>query len=289
MRYDGSIYRPPSEAASLIVQATVGCSHNRCLFCTMYKDKQFRIRPVDDILTDLDWGFRHYGAGVERVFLADGDALIMKTADLLKLFGRCRELFPNLRRIGIYGSPQSILNKSVEELASLKAAGLGIIYLGVESGSDAVLSLMNKGVTAADMIAAGRRVKAAGVTLSAMIILGLGGRELSLDHARESARVCSAIQPEYLSLLTLMIEGHSALAPLIRSGAFSEVSPKEALRELHELVSGLELERTVLRSNHASNYVSINGRLPKDKARILADIDRCLKDADTAFSGWRRL
>lgn len=289
MRYEGSIYRPPSEASSLIVQATVGCSHNRCVFCTLYKDKRFRIRTVEEILQDLDWGFRHYGPAVQRIFLADGDALIIKTADLLRIFSKCRELFPALRRIGIYGSPQSILGKSVEELQALKEAGLGIVYLGVESGSDAVLSRMNKGVTAEQMIAAGRRVKASGITLSAMIILGLGGRELSLEHARESARICSALQPDYLSLLTLMIEDHSGLSSLIRSGEFSEISPQEALTELHALVSGLELERTVLRSNHASNYVSINGRLPKDKARILADIEQCLEDESVQFSGWRRL
>ncbi len=289
MRYEGSIYRPPSEAASLIVQATVGCSHNKCLFCTLYKEKQFRIRPVEEILEDLAWASRKYGPGVERIFLADGDALIMKTADLLTIFVKCRELFPDFRRIGIYGSPQSILRKSVEELAALKEAGLGIVYLGVESGSDAVLSRMKKGVTAADMIAAGLRVRASGIALSVMLILGLGGRELSLDHAKESAAVCSAIQPDYLSLLTLMIEDHSGLMSLIRSGDFAEISPTEALIELQELVSRLSVERTVLRSNHASNYVSINGRLPKDKARILGDIENALKDKDSRFSGWRRL
>ncbi len=289
MRYEGSIYRPPSEAHSLIVQATVGCSHNKCLFCTMYKDKQFRIRPLNDILQDLDWAREQYGPSVERIFLADGDALIMKTADLLTLFERCRQLFPDFKRIGIYGSPMSILRKSVEELTALKNEGLGIIYLGIESGSDTVLSRMDKGVTAEAMIAAGRQVKASGITLSAMVILGLGGKELSLDHARESARVCTAIQPDYLSLLTLMIEGPSALIPLIRSGAFTEISPADVLNELHALVSGLELEKTVLRSNHASNYVSINGRLPKDKEKILRDIDRCLSDQGMRYSNRRRL
>lgn len=289
MRYEGSIYRPPSEASSLIVQATVGCSHNKCLFCTLYKDKQFRIRPLADILADLDWVHQHQGAGIERVFLADGDALIMKTQDLITLFNRCRELFSSLKRIGVYGSPQSILLKTDEEMARLKEAGLGIIYLGIESGSDAVLRDMNKGVTAETMIHAGRRVKTSGIALSAMVILGLGGQALSMAHARESARVCSAIQPEYLSLLTLMIDHHSALVPLIQSGRFSEISPEEALLELRELVSGLDLEKTVLRSNHASNYVSINGRLPKDKDRILQEIDRCLSDQGIAFSNWRRL
>lgn len=289
MRYEGSIYRPPSEASSLILQATVGCSHNKCLFCTLYKGKQFRIRPLDEMIRDLEWARQHHGAEIERVFLADGDALIMETQDLLTVFEKCRELFGGLKRIGIYGSPQSILEKSSEELMSLKEAGLGILYLGIESGSEAVLEKMNKGVTADQMIAAGRRVKASGIALSAMIILGLGGKELSLEHAKESARVCSAIQPEYLSLLTLMIEEDSPLNALIRSGKFSEITPSEAMKELREMVSGLDLEKTVLRSNHASNYVSINGRLPKDKEKILREIDRSLQNEGPAFSSWRRL
>lgn len=289
MNYEGSIYRPPSEASSLIVQATVGCSHNKCLFCTMYKDKQFRIRPLDEILRDLEWGYQRYGASVERIFLADGDALIMKTDDLLAIFNRCNQLFTGLKRIGVYGSPQSILRKSADDLDALKRAGLGIIYLGIESGSDAVLSRMNKGVDGKTMIEAGRKVKISGIPLSAMVILGLGGKALSLEHARESARVCSEIKPEYLSLLTLMIEHDSQLIPQIRSAEFIEISPEEALIELRELVSGLDLEKTVLRSNHASNYVSINGRLPKDKERILRDIDQCLSDKGIQYSSWRRL
>lgn len=289
MRYEGSIYRPPSEAHSLIVQATVGCSHNKCQFCTLYKDKKFRIRPVTDILADLEWAARQYGPSIEKIFLADGDALIMKTADLLAIFAESRRLFTGLKRIGIYGSPQSILRKSVEELTTLREAGLGIIYLGIESGSDTVLSRMNKGVTAEAMTAAGRQVKASGISLSAMVILGLGGKELSLEHARESAKVCTAIQPEYLSLLTLMIESSSPLIEQIRTGAFAELSPEEALLELRELVAGLELDKTVLRSNHASNYVSINGRLPKDKDKILSDIDSCLADKGIRWSSWRRL
>lgn len=255
----------------------------------MYKDKQFRIRPLDEILRDLEWGYQRYGASVERIFLADGDALIMKTDDLLAIFNRCNQLFTGLKRIGVYGSPQSILRKSADDLDALKRAGLGIIYLGIESGSDAVLSRMNKGVDGKTMIEAGRKVKISGIPLSAMVILGLGGKALSLEHARESARVCSEIKPEYLSLLTLMIEHDSQLIPQIRSAEFIEISPEEALIELRELVSGLDLEKTVLRSNHASNYVSINGRLPKDKERILRDIDQCLSDKGIQYSSWRRL
>jgi radical SAM superfamily enzyme YgiQ (UPF0313 family) len=289
MRYEGSIYRPPSEASSLIVQATVGCSHNRCRFCTMYKDKQFRIRPVEEILKDLSWAAGSYGAAIEKVFLADGDALIMKTADLLSVFSSCQQLFPRLKRIGIYGSPQSILRKSEEELNALKEAGLGILYLGIESGSDRILTWMEKGVTSELMIEAGKRVKASGITLSAMVILGLGGTAFSSEHARESARVCNAIQPDYLSLLTLMLEEGSGIIPMIRSGEFAELDPRAALTELREMIADLELAGTELRSNHASNYVSINGRLPEDKGRILQEIDRCLSDKNMQYSSWRRL
>ncbi len=289
MRYEGSVYRPPSEASSLIVQATIGCSHNRCRFCTMYKDKPFRIRPVEDILEDLRWAAKSYGGAIEKVFLADGDALIMKTPDLLTVFSECRQLFPRLKRIGIYGSPQSILLKSEEDLKALKEAGLGIIYLGIESGSNRILTWMNKGVTSELMIEAGRKVKASGITLSAMVILGLGGTAFSAEHAGESARVCNAIQPDYLSLLTLMLEEGSEITPMIRSGEFAELGPREALTELREMIAKLELSGTELRSNHASNYVSINGRLPEDKDHILRDIDRCLGDKDMQYSSWRRL
>lgn len=289
MRYEGSVYRPPSEASSLIVQATIGCSHNRCRFCTMYKDKPFRIRPVEAILEDLSWAAGSYGPAIEKVFLADGDALIMKTADLLSVFSSCRQLFPRLKRIGIYGSPQSILRKSEADLEALKEAGLGIIYLGIESGSDRILTWMEKGVNSERMIEAGRKVKASGITLSAMVILGLGGTALSAEHARESARVCNAIQPDYLSLLTLMLEEGSEITPMIRSGEFSELGPRAALTELREMIADLELSGTELRSNHASNYVSINGRLPEDKGRILQEIDRCLSDKNMQYSSWRRL
>lgn len=289
MRYEGSVYRPPSEASSLIVQATIGCSHNQCKFCTMYKDKKFRIRPVADILEDLTWASQQYGSMIERVFLADGDALIMKTKDLLEILNAIKAQFENVRRVGIYGSPQSILLKSEDDLRKLKDAGLGILYLGIESGSAQVLDWMDKGVSPGEMVEAGQKVRRAGIVLSAMVILGLGGAQLSLVHARESAVVCSAIKPEYLSLLTLMTEPGSLLLDMIRTGEFSEPTPEQALRELRELVCGLELENTVLRSNHASNYVSINGRLPKDKDKILGEIDRCLQGKDTHYSTWRRL
>lgn len=289
MRYEGSIYRPPSEADSLIIQATIGCSHNRCLFCTLYKDKRFRIRPLAEILEDLHQARQRIGPAIRRVFLADGDALIMKTPDLLTLAREAKELFPGLQRLSLYGSPQSILQKSPQELEALKAAGYSLVYLGIESGSDAVLTAMHKGVDAARMVEAGLRVRQAGMGLSAMLILGLGGRALSEDHARQSARVVRAIGPEYLSLLTLMIEPGSPLARQLQEGVFAEPTPAEALQELRLLLEGLEGVCTVLRSNHASNYVSLSGQLPQDRERILAEIDRCLNDPSLRVSASRRL
>lgn len=289
MRYEGSIYRPPSEADSLIIQATIGCSHNRCLFCTLYKDKRFRVRPLAEILEDLHQARQRMGPAIRRIFLADGDALIMKTPDLLTLAREAKALFPGLQRLSLYGSPQSILLKSPRELADLKAAGYGLVYLGIESGSDAVLTAMHKGVDAAQMVEAGLRIREAGMGLSAMLILGLGGRALSEDHARQSARVVRAIGPEYLSLLTLMIEPGSPLALRRQEGTFAEPNPAEALQELRTLLEGLEGVRTVLRSNHASNYVSLSGQLPQDRERILAEIDRCLNAPSLRVSTSRRL
>jgi len=289
MRYEGSIYRPPSEADSLIIQATIGCSHNQCLFCTLYKDKRFRVRPLAEILEDLHQAWQRMGPAIRRIFLADGDALIMKTPDLLTLAREAKALFPGLQRLSLYGSPQSILLKSPREPADLKAAGYGLVYLGIESGSDAVLAAMHKGVDAAQMVEAGLRVREAGMGLSAMLILGLGGRALSEDHARQSARVVRAIGPEYLSLLTLMIEPGSPLALRRQEGTFAEPNPAEALQELRTLLEGLEGVRTVLRSNHASNYVSLSGQLPQDRERILAEIDRCLNAPSLRVSTSRRL
>lgn len=288
MKYEGAVYRPPSEADSLIIQATVGCSHNKCLFCTMYKGKQFRIRPLDEILDDLEAAAAVIKQGVKRVFLADGDALVMDMDDLLTIADKARRLFPQCERLALYGSPQSILDKTPDDLYRLQRAGYKLLYLGVESGSEKVLLKMKKGVSSAEIMDAGTRVRQAGITLSAMLILGLGGREHSCEHALESAAVVNAIAPDFLSLLTLIVEEGSPLKRMIDRGNFVQTYPFEALEELKTLVSNLEIS-TVLRSNHASNYVSINGSLPQDKRRIISDIDCCLADKGRRFSEYRRL
>lgn len=276
MRYEGTLYRPPSEAYSLIVQATIGCSHNKCSFCSMYKDKKFRIRNTDEIIEDFKIGRERFNY-VERVFLADGDALIIKTSELKKILTSIKEIFPECKRVGIYGSPKSILLKSIDELKELEALGLGIVYLGVESGSDKILRMINKGVTRDEMIEAGKRIVESGIKLSVTIISGLGGKEYSLEHARETAEVINEINPHYLGLLTLIVEDGTPLYDDVKSGKFKLLSPGEILNETRELVKNLDVDNCVFRSNHASNYVPLRGTLPQDKEIILMQIEEGLK------------
>lgn len=279
MRYEGSLYRPPSEAYSLIVQATIGCSHNKCTFCSMYKDKKFRVRKTEEILEDFKIGRERYKY-VERIFLADGDALAIKTSELKKILTFIKEYFPECERVGIYGSPKAILSKSVDELKELKSLGLGIVYLGVESGSEKILKMINKGVSRDEMIEAGKRIVESGINLSVTIISGLGGRDYSLEHAKETAKVINEINPNYLGLLTLIVEESTPLYEDIKNGKFMLLSPKEVLLETKELVKDLELDNCVFRSNHASNYVPLRGTLPQDKDMILNQIEEGLKISD---------
>jgi len=276
MKYEGSIYRPPSEAYSLIIQATVGCSHNRCTFCSMYKDKSFRIRPVEEILSDIE-EFKNRHRNVERVFLADGNALAMKTDDLKRILLNIREVLPECGRVGIYASPRDILVKTDEELAELKQLGLGITYMGMESGSDEILKNIKKGITSAEMIEAGKKLKSSGIKLSITVISGLGGKEGWKEHALESAKVLNEIDPDYLGLLTLLVEPGTEMEKQVDKGSFELMSPIEVVKETRMLIEGLKLSNCVFRSNHASNYFALAGTLPEDRQRLLHDIDKALK------------
>lgn len=276
MRYEGSLYRPPSEAYSLIVQATLGCTHNKCTFCSMYKDKSFRVRSTEDIIEDFRIGREKYKL-VNRIFIADGDALVIKTEELVKILKYIKANFPECERIGIYGSPKAILTKTKEELEILKDLGLGIVYLGVESGSDKILKAINKGVTREEMVKAGRRVVESGINLSTTLISGLGGRADSLEHAKESASIINEIKPQYVGLLTLIVEEGVPLYDDVKSGKFSLLTPKEVLLETKEMVKNINVDNCVFRSNHASNYVPLRGTLAKDKDLILAQIDEGLQ------------
>lgn len=276
MRYEGSLYRPPSEAYSLIVQATIGCTHNKCTFCSMYKDKQFRVRSTEEIIEDFKLGRERYKR-VDRIFIADGDALVVKTEEMVKILTFIKDNFPECDRIGIYGSPKAILTKTKEELEQLKSLGLGIVYLGVESGSDKILKAINKGVNREEMIQAGQRVVESGIKLSITLISGIGGTIDSLEHAKESASAINEIKPQYVGLLTLIVEEGVPLYDDVQNGKFTLLTPKEVLLETKQMVENLNVDNCVFRSNHASNYVALMGTLGKDKNLILSQIEEGLK------------
>ncbi len=281
IRYEGSVYRPPSEARSLILQATIGCSHDQCAFCVAYRQKRFRVRHEAELFQEIDWV-----AGampeVRRVFLADGDALVLSTERLLRILEKLYGKLANLERVTVYGSPQNLLHKSVADLDELRHAGLTMVYYGIESGDDEVLERIAKGATADEIVEAGLKARQAGIDLSATVVLGLGGRELSTRHAEATAGVLNAIAPRYASALTLIVEP--------REPGFQEVfgdpnwrilGQAEILAECRVLVAGIDADGIVFRSNHASNYLSLAGDLQKDKQRLLTEIDEVLSDPDS--------
>jgi radical SAM superfamily enzyme YgiQ (UPF0313 family) len=281
IQYEGKLYRPPSEGESLILQATIGCSYNRCTFCAMYREKKFRVRPIDDLRAEIAWAARSLPP-VRKVFLADGDALIAKTAFLLQVLAELRAAFPDLRRVSCYASPQALQVRSVDDMRSLREAGLDLYYLGVESGDDRVLARLEKGVDSAEMIRVAAKATEAGVAISTMILLGAGGRAGSLDHARASARVISAIRPRFVSTLVMTPVEGTPLWDEAGRGEVDELDPLELTRELREFVAGLELTGSIFRSNHASNFLPLAGTLPKDKARILGELDAVLARPERA-------
>ncbi|GAU78509.1 radical SAM protein [Fusibacter sp. 3D3] len=282
MRYEGTVYRPPSESDSLILQVTIGCAYNKCTFCSMYKDKQFRMRSENEIFEDIEVARKMYPY-VDKFFLADGNALVMPTEKLSRIIEKIKTHFPECKRIGIYGSSSDILLKSSEDLKYLKHLGVGIIYMGIESGSDQVLSLVKKGATANQIIEAGQKIMSQGILLSTMIISGLGGEPLWEEHALESARVINAIDPDYIGLLTLLVDPHAPLADEIDQGKFEVLKPINVLRETLLLVQNIDVSHALFRSNHASNYVALRGVFPEDQTRVLGQIERaieCYRDED---------
>lgn len=273
MRYEGTVYRPPSEAGSLIIQLTIGCARNTCTFCAMYKDKNFRIRPLEEVVEDLYMSREYYSRiKVKRVFLADGDALIVKTKDLLYILEKVKEIFPECERISMYGAPKDILGKTPEELKTLKEAGLDMIYMGIESGDDEVLTFVKKGATQAEMIEAGKKIKDAGMILSVTLISGLGGRRFLKEHAVNSAKVISAIKPEYVGFLTLLVEEGTPMYDQLKNGEIELLKPQEVLEEMKLFISNVDSEGTVFRANHASNYIPLGGTFNRDKEALLAQI-----------------
>ena len=271
MRYFGSVYRPPSEARSLIVQVTYGCSHNTCAFCSMYKAKKFTLRPMEEILEDFRLARQAYSK-VGRIFLADGDALIRPAADLERILEVIAELFPECERVTCYASPSSIHKRTPEELKRLRERNLTMVYMGLESGCDEVLKRMRKGHTAADIVAAGQKINAAGIDLSVTAISGLGGVELWREHAMDTAAALSAMKPAYIGLLTLMVEPGTPLYDWVEKGQFQLLDSHQVLEETALVVAQLDCEGAVFRMNHASNYLTLKGTLNEDKQALLKRI-----------------
>ena len=275
IEYEGRVFRPPSEAYSLIIQATVGCSHNQCTFCDMYKEKRFRVRRLEDVKADFDEARRMYRR-VDRIFLADGDALMCRAEHMAELLRYIRRLFPECERVTSYGSPASILVKTQEELDQLHGLGLEMVYMGLESGSDEVLRRVNKGETVDDIVRAGLMVKKAGMTLSVTCIAGLGSLELSEEHAIGTALALSRMKPEYIGLLTLLFELETPLMRDWRAGRFYLMQPVEIARETLTLLEHIDAEGSVFRANHASNYVNLAGTLNRDREAMCQRLRQAL-------------
>lgn len=288
MIYEGTVYRPPSEAGSWILQATIGCSHNKCTFCSMYKDKSFRVRSIEELKDEIHKVKELY-PDIRRVFIADGDALMIKTVDLTTLLSDIQISFSKLERIGIYASPKSIHSKTDEELISLREAGLGIAYIGLESGDPEILTRVKKGDTREGIIAAGKRVKASGIKLSVTAISGLGGKERWREHALMTASAVNEIKPDYLGILTLMVEVGTELWSSVQEGSFQMLTPYEAARETLLLLEELDCEGLVFRSNHASNYVALKGTLNIDRDKLIGQLKRTIDEEGFKDESFRRL
>ena len=287
MDYQGIIIRPPSEANSIILQVTVGCSHNKCTFCGTYKGVRFRIKPESVVQQDIEFAAR-YCKRQRRVFLADGDALIIPQVRLLRLLGTIRERLPWVTRVGVYGNAKSIRSKTLEELVALRERGLGIVYMGLETGDDVTLKRVRKGVTTDTIVKMGRKAMEAGMKLSVTVLLGLAGPERSGEHAEATGRALSAMDPEHVGALSLMLLPNTPLGRDHAEGRFRLLSPKEMLRELKAMIAHTDLSGGLFHANHASNYLPIKARLPRDKEVAIGLIDKALRGELSLKPDWMR-
>lgn len=278
MRYVGDIYRPPSEAYSLLVQVTIGCSHNKCTFCNMFKEKQFKVRKPEEVLEDLAWARAHYQR-IERIFLCDGDALCLATGKLKVILDFIKKNFYECQRVTMYGRATDVLRKTPEELRMLKDWGVSMVYLGAESGSDKVLQMVNKGETSIQLIEAVQKLEKVGIKASVTFISGLGGPELWEEHAIESGKMITEMNASYVSLLTLMLQPPAPLYYDYKAGKFQPLTAEEVLAETCLLLQHAKPSKPcVFRSNHASNYVSLRGNLPMDNESMIRSLKRCMED-----------
>ena len=283
MRYKGTVIRPPSEAQSYLLQITYGCSQNTCTFCPTYLDKSFGVRPEGEVLEDIEMA-KAAAPHTRRIFLCDGNALVLSQRRLKTILGALNAAFPLLQRIGIYANARDILTKSSQELKELCGQKLTILYIGLESGSDEVLRRVKKGATSGEMIEAVRKAQAAGMKVSVIGLLGLGGVDLWRKHAEATGRAVSQMDPRFFSLLTLMIVPGTELYDQWREGRFKLPEPLDMLREMRCVLENLQdLSSCIFRTNHASNYLPLAGTLPRDKEKLLHTIDEALRIGDSSL------
>jgi radical SAM superfamily enzyme YgiQ (UPF0313 family) len=276
LRYEGAIFRPPSEAESLILQATVGCSWNHCTYCAMYREKSYRVRPLEELIADVRLAGQELGPEVTRVFVADGDALAMALEHWEPFLLACGEAFPRLRRVSAYATALNVAGKSDAELRRLRELGLSLLYVGPETGDDVTFQRIGKGAGFAEHALAAKRVHAAGMKLSTIFLLGVGGVERSHEHAEGAARLVTEMDPEFLSVLTLTVVAGTPTATLAARGQFELPSIERMLEELRTIVAESHPTGAIFRTNHASNYLPLEGRLPRDRDRIVATVARAL-------------
>lgn len=280
MRYEGDIYRPPSEAYSLLVQVTIGCTHNKCTFCKMFKNKKFRVRALEEVLEDLAWARAKYRR-VERMFLCDGDALALSNRRLMPILEYIKENFPECERVTIYGRANDVNKKTEEEMKELFDAGITMVYIGAESGSDEVLKAVNKGVTRQELIDAVRKIEDCGMEASVTFISGLAGKDGWEDHAIQTGTMITEMNPSYVGLLTLIVEPNVPMYDDIQSGKLRLLSPEEVMQETLLMLEHTHVDKKcVFRSNHASNYVSLRGDLPQDKEKMMAMLRKAMGNHD---------
>lgn len=279
MRFEGRIYRPPSEASSVLIQLTVGCSHNQCIFCAMYRDKQYRIRPLEDVFADVDEMARR-APRARRVFVCDGNALSAGFETFASLCQHLHARFPALERISAYVNARDMLKLSDEELGRLRDLGFSLGYLGLESGSAEVLRYIRKGATPQNMVEMAAKAREADIALSVIVLLGAGGMALSKDHINGTIEVVNKMQPRYLSFLTAMIVPTTPLMALVEAGQFQPLTDTAILQEARAMFAGLELENTLFRMNHVSNLIALGGCLPQDKPTLLSQLDALIPRAN---------
>ena len=287
MHYEGNIIRPPSESNSILLQVTVGCSHNKCTFCGTYTGERFKIKPDAIIKEDIDFAAQ-YCRRQRRMFLCDGDALIIPMPRLLSILTAIKKELPWVTRVGAYANAKSLKMKTVEELQELRSHGLGILYMGLESGDDVTLKKIKKGASSKTMIAMGRKAKNGGMKLSLTVLLGIAGRSRSLQHAEATGQVLSAIDPDYIGALSLMLIPGTPLNLDYEEGVFTLLNADEMLRELRTMIAATHLSRGLFHANHASNYLPIRARLPKDKTSTLELIDKALSGGIELRPEWVR-